>query len=44
MTDDLPTAFSHPSERAKATASGAPRDRISMTEHLRKVEIGAFQA
>lgn len=44
MTDDLATAFSHPSERAKATASGAPRDRISMTEHLREVEIGAFQA
>jgi dihydroneopterin aldolase len=44
MTDDLTTAFSHPSERAKATASGAPRDRISMTEHLREIEIGAFQA
>jgi dihydroneopterin aldolase len=44
MTDDLSTAFSHPSERAKATASGAPRDRISMTEHLREIEIGAFQA
>lgn len=44
MTDDLSTAFSHPSERAKATAAGAPLDRISMTEHLRQVEIGAFQA
>ncbi len=44
MTDDLATAFSHPSERATATAAGAPRDRISMTEHLREVEIGAFQA
>jgi dihydroneopterin aldolase len=44
MTDDLTTAFSHPSERAKATASGAPLDRISMTEHLREIEIGAFQA
>ncbi len=44
MTDDLATAFSHPSERAKATAAGAPRDRISMTGHLREVEIGAFQA
>jgi dihydroneopterin aldolase len=44
MTDDLSTAFSHPSERAKATATGAPRDRISMTEHLREIEIGAFQA
>lgn len=44
MTDDLATAFSHPSERAKATAAGAPRDRISMTDHLRDIEIGAFQA
>jgi dihydroneopterin aldolase len=44
MTDDLATAFSHPSERAKATAAGAPFDRISMTEHLREIEIGAFQA
>jgi dihydroneopterin aldolase len=44
MTDDLSTAFSHPSERAKATAAGAPLDRISMTEHLREIEIGAFQA
>jgi dihydroneopterin aldolase len=44
MTDDLTTAFAHPSERAKATASGAPLDRISMTEHLREIEIGAFQA
>lgn len=43
MTDELSTAFTHPSERAKATASGAPRDRISMTDHLREVEIGAFQ-
>ncbi|MDG4647657.1 dihydroneopterin aldolase [Roseibacterium sp. SDUM158017] len=44
MTDELSTAFSHPSERAKATAGDAPRDRIAMTEHLREVEIGAFQA
>ncbi|MCU4652912.1 dihydroneopterin aldolase [Roseibacterium sp. SDUM158016] len=44
MTDELSTAFSHPSERAKSLAEGAPRDRIAMTEHLREVEIGAFQA
>jgi dihydroneopterin aldolase len=44
MTDYISTTFSHPSERAKATAPDAPLDRISMTEHLREIEIGAFQA
>lgn len=44
MTDEITQAFSHPSERAKATADGRPRDRISMTDHVREVEIGAFQA
>lgn len=44
MTDEIAQAFGHPSERAKATADGAPRDRISMTDHIREVEIGAFQA
>jgi len=44
MTDEITQAFSHPSERAKAIADGAPRDRISMTDHVREVEIGAFQA
>ena len=44
MTDEITQAFSHPSERAKATADGTPRDRISMTDHVREVEIGAFQA
>lgn len=43
MTDEISQAFSHPSERAKATANDAPRDRISMTDHIREVEIGAFQ-
>ncbi len=43
MTNDTSHAFSHPSERAKATAPDAPRDRISMTDHIREVEIGAFQ-
>ncbi|MBY6200798.1 dihydroneopterin aldolase [Maritalea mobilis] len=44
MSDEISLAFRHPSERAKATAGDAPCDRISMTEHLREVEIGAFQA
>jgi dihydroneopterin aldolase len=44
MNDDTTHAFSHPSERAKATAGSIPRDRISMTDHIREVEIGAFQA
>ncbi|RDC73809.1 diguanylate cyclase [Rhodovulum sp. 12E13] len=42
MTRDLATAFS-PLE-ARAGAPGAPsRDRISLREHVRSVEIGAFQ-
>lgn len=44
MSDEITQAFNHPSERAEATADGAPRDRISMTDHTREVEIGAFQA
>ncbi|GAB5445623.1 dihydroneopterin aldolase [Gymnodinialimonas sp.] len=44
MTDEITQAFSHPMERAKATADDTPRDRISMTDHIREVEIGAFQA
>lgn len=43
MTDDPALAFAHPSERARAMAGDAPRDRIAMTDHLREVEIGAFQ-
>ncbi len=43
MADTPALAFAHPSERAKALAGDAPLDRISMTEHLREVEIGAFQ-
>ncbi len=44
MSDEITQAFDHPSERAKATAGDMPRDRISMTDHIREVEIGAFQA
>lgn len=44
MTEEIKLAFAHPSERAKATASDHPLDRISMSDHERDVEIGAFQA
>ena len=44
MSNTISHAFAHPSERAKALAGDPPRDRIAMTEHLREVEIGAFQA
>jgi dihydroneopterin aldolase len=44
MTDDPATAFRHPAARAETLSADTPRDRISMTEHLREVEIGAFQA
>ncbi|MBS9718876.1 dihydroneopterin aldolase [Pseudohalocynthiibacter aestuariivivens] len=41
---DIKHAFSHPSERAEATAENALRDRISLRDHIVDVEIGAFQA
>ncbi len=44
MASEIRLAFSHPSERAIATADETPRDRISLREHVREVEIGAFQA
>jgi len=44
MASDIRLAFAHPSERAIATASEAPRDRISLRDHIVEVEIGAFQA
>jgi len=44
MADEIRLAFAHPSERAIATEGEAPRDRISLREHVREVEIGAFQA
>ncbi|SDZ10551.1 dihydroneopterin aldolase [Jannaschia faecimaris] len=39
--DDLRLAFAAPLDRARAT--GLPLDRISLREHIRDVEIGAFQ-
>lgn len=46
MSSDTKLAFSHPSERAEATApdaSGGLRDRISLRDYITEVEIGAFQ-
>lgn len=42
MTDDIRLAFSHPAERAEASAA-APCDRISLRDYTVEVEIGAFQ-
>ena len=44
MSTDIRLAFAHPEERAEATASSDPRDRISLRDHVAEVEIGAFQA
>ena len=44
MSDDTRLAFSHPSERAAATAPDDGRDRISLRDYTVEVEIGAFQA
>jgi len=43
MTTDIRLAFDHPEERALASASADPRDRISLRDHVVEVEIGAFQ-
>lgn len=43
MTSDIRIAFAHPEERAVASASADPRDRISLRDHVVEVEIGAFQ-
>lgn len=44
MSNEIRLAFAHPSERAEATSSGDPYDRISLRDHTVEVEIGAFQA
>ena len=44
MASEIRLAFSHPAERSVATAPDAPHDRISLRDHIREVEIGAFQA
>lgn len=44
MDDDTSLAFAPIVERARATAPpGRPPDRISLRDHVREVEIGAFQ-
>lgn len=44
MTRDLRLAFSHPEDRAAASAlRDVPRDRISLRDYVREAEIGAFQ-
>ena len=44
MTSDIRLAFAHPQARAEASASGDPRDRISLRDHVVAIDIGAFQA
>jgi len=43
MSTDSHLAFAHPEERAEATASAVPRDRISLRDYQVDAEIGAFQ-
>lgn len=42
-SSDIHLAFAHPEERAAASASADPRDRISLRDHVVEVDIGAFQ-
>ncbi|WP_112309681.1 dihydroneopterin aldolase [Pseudogemmobacter bohemicus] len=42
-TSDSALAFAHPQERAEASASADPRDRISLRDHIVEADIGAFQ-
>ena len=44
MSAEIRLAFAHPSARSEATAKSELRDRISLRDHVREVEIGAFQA
>ncbi|UWQ17255.1 dihydroneopterin aldolase [Jannaschia sp. M317] len=41
--DALAVAFSAPLDRARAGAGAHPRDRIALRDHIREVDIGAFQ-
>lgn len=43
MSSESHLAFAHPEERAEATASADPRDRISLRDYEVEAEIGAFQ-
>ena len=44
MTSEIRLAFAHPSERSEALPGTELRDRISLRDHIREVDIGAFQA
>jgi dihydroneopterin aldolase len=44
MSSEIRLAFAHPDERAAATATQGPLDRISLRDYVVEVEIGAFQA
>lgn len=43
MTSDITLAFSHPENRARATAEPPMPDRISLRDHVVETEIGAYQ-
>ena len=40
---DIELAFAHPEDRAEASAGAAPRDRISLRDHVVEADIGSFQ-
>jgi 7,8-dihydroneopterin aldolase/epimerase/oxygenase len=40
---DLALAFAHPGDRAAASATADPRDRIMLRDHIAWADIGAFQ-
>ncbi|MCX7287826.1 MAG: dihydroneopterin aldolase [Rhodobacterales bacterium] len=42
-TTDIELAFAHPEDRAEASATADPRDRISLRDHVVEADIGAFQ-
>ncbi|MBV0913977.1 dihydroneopterin aldolase [Anianabacter salinae] len=44
MTSDTTLAFEHPEARAEATRPRDLHDRISLRDHVREADIGAFQA
>ena len=44
MSTDIRLAFAHPEERAEATATTDPRDRIALRDYPVEADIGAFQA
>ncbi len=44
MVDELKLAFEHPEKRSKELLEVNPLDRISLRNHIREVEIGAFHS